>query len=219
MKENNESEYIYIILIKAMTGIGKFARKLTKYDYTHIAISLDDSLTDFISFSRRNHYAALDSGIMHEYRSCFAFGNIEEFGAKVFKLPVSKEKKENIIKFIYDLENDTDYLFNLFSMLTMPVFHGFRIYKTHNCMSFVGLIIKKTESVEMKRMYFKYSIAELDNLMIDYLFFEGNLKKDDKIIENYMVKPNFFYKTMISTKTVFKLFGRLFRNSNEELMR
>lgn len=211
MKENNDIEYVYIILVKAMTGIGKFARRLTKYDYTHIAISFDESLTDFISFSRRNHYAALDSGIMHEYRSCYAYGDIEEFGAKVFKLPVSKEKLKNIKEIVYDLENDKDYMFNLFSMVTMPILHGFRIYKTHNCMSFVGLVIKETNSVEMKKSYYKYSIPELDKLMTDYLFFDGNLKKDDKIVENYMVKPKFFDGIKISTITIFKLLGRMFK--------
>lgn len=211
MKENNDIEYIYIILVKAMTGIGKFTRKLTKYDYTHIAVSFDESLTDFISFSRRNHYAALDSGIMHEYRSCYAYGDIEEFGAKVFKLPISKEKLENIKKMVYDLENDKDYMFNLFSMITMSIIHGFRIYKTHNCMSFAGLVIKETDSVEMKKPYYKYSIPELDKLMTDYLFFEGNLKKDDKTVENYMVKPKFIDRIKISTRTTFKLLGRMFK--------
>ena len=211
MKENKDTEYIYIILVKAMTGLGKFARKLTRYDYTHIAVSFDELLNDFFTFSRRNHYVALDAGIMHEYRSCYAYGDIEEFGAKVFKLPVSKEKLENIFKIVYDLENDKDYMFNVFSMATMPILHGFRIYKTHNCMSFVGLVIKETDSIEMKKQYWKYSIPELDKLMTDYLFFEGNLKKDDKTIENYMVKPKLFTRIRISTRTILRLLGRTFK--------
>ena len=211
MKENKDTEYIYIILVKAMTGLGKFARKLTRYDYTHIAVSFDELLNDFVTFSRHNHYVALDAGIMHEYRSCYAYGDIEEFGAKVFKLPVSKEKLENIFKIVYDLENDKDYMFNVFSMATMPILHGFRIYKTHNCMSFVGLVIKETDSIEMKKQYWKYSIPELDKLMADYLFFEGNLKKDDKTIENYMVKPKLFNRIRISTRTILRLLGRTFK--------
>ena len=33
--ENNE---IYVVLVKANTGIGKFARIFSKYEYTHIAV-------------------------------------------------------------------------------------------------------------------------------------------------------------------------------------
>lgn len=209
MNEYNDTDYIYIVLVKALTGIGEFARKLTKYDYTHIAVSFDESLTDFISFSRRNHYVPLDSGIMHEYRSCYAYGDIEEFKAKVFKLPVPREKLKEIKKIIYDFENDKDYMFNLFSMITMPILQGFPVYKTHNCMSFTGFIIKETGCIEMNKPYYKYSIPELDKLLTEYLFFEGNLKKDDKVLKGYMIRPKFMNRAKISFKTIFKLLGRL----------
>ena len=62
--ENNE--YIYIVLIKALTGLGKFSRKISKYEYTHIAVSLDEKLDDFVTFSRKNHYSPFNAGFMHE---------------------------------------------------------------------------------------------------------------------------------------------------------
>ena len=39
-----KDEYIYIVLVKALTGLGRIARKITRYEYTHIAISLDENL-------------------------------------------------------------------------------------------------------------------------------------------------------------------------------
>ena len=65
MKKNNNQDYIYIVLVKAMTGLGKFARKFSKYEYTHIAVCLNDKLDDFITFSRKKHYTPFDSGFMH----------------------------------------------------------------------------------------------------------------------------------------------------------
>ena len=209
MEGNCTTEYIYIVLVKALTGIGKLTRKLTNYDYTHISLSFDESLTDFISFSRRNHYAPLDAGIMHECRSCYAYGEIEEFKAKVFKLPVVKEEFEKIRKIVYDLENDKEYMFNLFSMITMPILHGFRVYKTHNCMSFIGLIIKETKCIKMGKPYYKYMIPELDTLMKDYIFYEGYLKKDDRVIESYMEKPKHIKGIKTNFKTILKLLGRM----------
>ena len=213
MGKENSTGYIYIVLIKALTGLGKFVRKLTGYEYTHIAVSFDDSLTDFVTFSRRNHYAALDAGIMHECRSCYAYGDIEEFKTKVFKLPVATERLENIRKIVHELEADKDYMFNLFSMVTMPILKGFRVYKAHNCMSFVGLIIKESDSIEMEKPYYKYSIPEVDDLLEDYLFFEGNLKKDNIVLENYMLKPKFTDRAKISIGTIFKLLGRVFKKA------
>ena len=82
-------------------------------------------------------------------------------------------------------------------------------------MSFVGLVIKETAIVEMKKPYYKYSILELDKLITAYLFFEGNLKKDDKIVENYMVKPSLFTRIKISIRTIFKLLIRMFKKLDE----
>lgn len=215
MIENNETEYIYVVLIKALTGVGKLARKITRYDYTHIAVSLDKSLTDFISFSRRNHYLALDAGIMHEFRGCYAYGDIESFKAKVFRLPVTREKLLDIKEMVYKIENDNDYMFNLFSMITMPIIHGFRIHKTHNCMSFTALIISKINCVKMDKAYYKYSIKDMDSLLKDYLFFEGNLKKDDRAVANYMTKPRQTEKIKVSLKTISKLLARMISTKNE----
>ena len=59
MKTKSE-EYIYVVLVKALTGLGKFARCFSKYDYTHIAVCLNDKFDDFITFSRRKHFAPFD---------------------------------------------------------------------------------------------------------------------------------------------------------------
>ncbi|GHU53760.1 hypothetical protein AGMMS49975_12720 [Clostridia bacterium] len=202
-------EYIYIVLVKALTGLGNFVRKLTKYDYTHIAVSFDDTLTEFVSFSRRKHYEPLNSGIMREFRSCYAYGDNEKFRAKVFALPVEKDKMTKIKAMVNEIENDKEYMFNLFSMVTMPVLHGFTIYKTHNCMTFVSLIVKETDAVKMPKPYYKYSIPDLDTLLSDYLFFEGDLQKDGKNAEDYMTKPRFIHNVKTGCASVLKLFGRL----------
>lgn len=209
MVNKEKTEYVYIVLIKALTGIGKFARRLTGYEYTHIAISFDEKLTDFITFSRKNHYLALDSGFMHECRSCYAYGEMEDFKVKVFKLPVIKEELENIKNIVSKIENDKEYIFNLFSMVTMPILHGFEIYKTHNCMSFVGLIIKETNCFKMDKLYYKYSISDMDKMMKDYLFYEGYLKKDEKTVENYMKKPKHIYGVKTSLNAILKLLLRM----------
>ena len=48
-----KNEYVYIVLIKALTGLGKFSRKLNHYEYTHIAVCFEDTLSDFVTFSRK----------------------------------------------------------------------------------------------------------------------------------------------------------------------
>lgn len=174
---------VYVVLIKAMTGLGVFARKIFKYPYTHIAVCLDEDLEDFITFSRRKHFAPFDAGFMHEKREHYAFGKHKFFQAKVFKLPVTEENHEKIKAYVRQIEADDEYIFNIFSMITMGLFHGVRIYKALNCMSFTAKIIELSEVTKLDRQYYKYNIKEMDALLRDYLWKEEefNKNKDDEM--------------------------------------
>lgn len=183
-----KQEYVYIVLIKALTGLGKVGRKITKYEYTHIALCRDEKLDDFITFSRKKHYSPFDSGYMHETRDCYIFGNNEKVKVKVFKLPVKNENLDKINTYIRTIEEDSEYIFNLYSMLTMPIIHGFRIFKAHNCMSFIGKIISLSEVVSMDKGYYKYTIKEMDELLSEYFYFEDYISKCKEENKNYMDK-------------------------------
>ena len=210
MKKNNNQDYIYIVLVKAMTGLGKFARKFSKYEYTHIAVCLNDKLDDFITFSRKKHYTPFDSGFMHETMDCYAFGNSEKIKLKIFKVPVTLDSKQSIIKYISKIENDKDYIFNLYSMATMSLFHGFRIYKALNCMSFVSKIIELSKSVSMSKKYYKYNIKELDILLSNYKYKEDYFYKTKIENKNYMDKVSFVSNILMFFKLNGKLLHRIF---------
>jgi hypothetical protein len=79
--------------------------------------------------------------------------------------------------FIDQCKNDSDEIFNLFSMATMPVLHGFRIYKANNCMSFTAKVIELSGCVDMDKPYYRYSIEDTDELLTEHLYFEGRLKR------------------------------------------
>lgn len=172
-----ESRFIYIVFIKALTGLGKFSRMLNKYEYTHIAVSLDESLEDFVTFSRKAHNAPFSAGFMHEKREHYAFGKHKSVKVKVYKLPVSPAKYAKIQEYIQEIEQDDEYIFNLYSMLTMSFLHGLPIYKTHNCMSFVSKIIKLSGVVRMNKPFYKYSIQDMDKLLSGFKAKEFQLKK------------------------------------------
>lgn len=202
---------IYVVLIKANTGLGKILRKFSRYEYTHIAVSLDASLTDFITFSRRKHYLPLDAGFMHEYRDYYAFGKNKKVKIKVFKLPVNDENYNNILDFIQKIEMDKEYIFNLFSMMTMPIIHGFEIYKTYNCMSFTSKIIELTNIVALEKPYFKYSIKDIDKRLTKFECFEGYLvRRTSSNYDTYMKKQNLFTIISSGAITLYVLTKRFF---------
>lgn len=182
---------IYVVLVKAHTGLGSIARNLTGYEYTHIAVCMNRKLDDFITYSRRRHFLPFDAGFMHEKRDFYAFGKYRSTKIKVFRIPAGNSEYRQITDFISSCENDSSQMFNLFSMATMPLLHGFMIPGTHNCMTFVSNIIRLSGCVKMKRHFCRYSIKELDELLTDYFVFEGNLRRTDSPeYEKYMEKPS-----------------------------
>ena len=170
---------IYVVLIKAHTGLGRFARLFTGYEYTHIAVSLSPEMTDFLSFSRRRHYLPTDAGFMHEKRDFYAFGSHRSFKAKIFALDVPDENYRKIRRFISYCEKDKTLEFNLFSMMTMPIIHGFPIPKTYNCMSFTAKILRLSGLFDMPKDHRKYSISDMDMLLEKHCIFEGYIPRTD----------------------------------------
>ena len=204
-----KNNYIYVVLVKALTGLGNFARLIGKYEYTHIAVCLDEKLDKFYTFSRKKHFSPFDCGYMIETLDCYAFGKNEEVKLKVFKIPVSSKNKEEIEKYISKIANDSKYIFNFFSMVTMPIFHGFRIYKSHNCMTFVSKILVLTNTVKMSKPYYKYYIKELDELLNDYLYNEDYYKKKKIETKGYMnrvsVTKNILYFIKLNSKLIYRM--------------
>lgn len=197
-----QETYVYVVLIKALTGLGKFSRKINKYEYTHIAVSLEVEMEDFVTFSRRYHYTPFNAGFMHEKVEHYAFGNHEKVKVKIFKVPAANMEK--IKDYIQKIEEDSEYIFNIYSMITMPIFHGFRVYKAHNCMSFVGKILELTDKVKMDKRYYKYNIPEMDQLLSPYFYKETEMEKS-KNDEEYMKNAGF----LANLKSFGKLNGKL----------
>ena len=200
---------LYIVLIKAHTGLGAAARRITGYPYTHIAVSLDRSMTDFISFSRKYHYFPFEAGITHEYRHYYAFGRHRSFRAKIFGLPVSDESFRAVEDYIRSCENDGEMLFNLFSMATMPLIGGFRIPHAENCMSFTARCAELSGCISLSRPYWRYSIKDIDELLSEYLLFEGSIKRSEAPDDGYMTpfEPIRYIRGM--TKLLLRLTYRL----------
>lgn len=218
--KNKNNDYIYIVLVKALTGLGKFARRFSKYEYTHIAVCINKNIDDFITFSRKKHYTPFNSGFMHETSDCYAFGNNEKIKLKIFKLPVTIENKKIIEQYIKKVANDNEYIFNLYSMATMSLFHGFRIYKAHNCMSFVSKILKLSKSVNMTKKYYKYSIKDIDILLSDYKYKEEYFYKTKIQNKDYMDKVSFISNVgmffRLNGKLLYRIFSKRGLIKNEE---
>lgn len=198
---------IYVVLIKAHTGLGSVARKVKKFEYTHVAVCLDNKFTDFYSFSRKHHYLPADSGFMVEKRDYYAFGEHKDFKTKIFELEVPSENYEKITSFIEDCRSDSQMMFNAFSMIFWPV----EIYKTHNCMTFTSKIIELSGVVCLKKDYYKMRLKDIDEVLGKHVYSEGYLDRiDSNMYPEYMRKYSLGTKILRTTGLFLTLLLRMF---------
>ena len=203
-----EQKFIYVVFVKALTGLGKFSRMFSEYEYTHIAVSVDESLEDFITFSRKAHNAPFMAGFMHERREHYAFGEHKKVKVKVYRLPVSLVKFGKIQDYIRKIEEDDAYIFNLYGMITMPLLHGLPIYKAHNCMSFVSKIIELSGAVRMKTPFYKYNIPDMDKLLSGFgsnVFYLEKRREDKAYMKKVGLIQNIRAFISLNGKLIYRL--------------
>lgn len=203
---------IYVVLVKAHTGLGRLARKITRYEYTHIAVCLDASLEEFVTFSRKKHYAPFDAGFMRETRDCYAYGKQKGVKFKVFRVPVEDKQMQRIKRYIARLEQDREFVFNMYSMLTMPILHGFRIRKAHNCMSFVGKILELSGTVVLEKPYYRYDIKQMDELLTPFYMCEKVYQRGKLRTAGYMDKVSVVQNIRDFARINWELMKRLLLN-------
>lgn len=202
---------LYVILPRSETTIAAIARKLTKYPYSHVTLSLDDNLEVFYSYSRLRNDAALISGFAKEYRSHLASKQGVKLNCKIFKIPLTDKEYKKIKKFIKENMEDDTILFNYLSMATLTILKGFDVYKTQNCCGFVAQALELTDKIELTKPFYKYLPEDFDKMLSsDYLFFEGDLDTDFKYEDDhYFDKTKFKDKITKSLYSIGEYFHRL----------
>ena len=201
--------YIYVCFMATMTTIAKISRRISGCDYTHISIAFDEKLEDFVSFSRRSANTPLDAGIVWERKGDYVVPGQAAYRTKIYRIPVSREKLEQIRGLIREYEQDPEYMFNIFSMVTMTVFHGFSIYKTENCMSFVGKILEMTGAVTFSKPYYKYLPEEFIRLLSGYEYYDGMMPADSADKKHREREIGFWQKARLNARILLTLLYRM----------
>lgn len=178
--------YIYLILSSTPTKFAYCIRKVGRTRYNHAAISLDENLEYTYAYARRMHKTVFLSGLVRENLDRYTLKKNKPVPISVYRIPVTEREYEWIKNIIMRMENDTEYMYNLYSVLTYPVTKGFRTYKSFTCTEFVTHILRKLNYPINKPCY-SYRPDDLIPILDGYNVYEGDIRrrmisksKDDK---------------------------------------
>lgn len=181
-----EGKGVFVVFIRANTLLGKVARRLTGYPYTHIAVCTDDRLTRFYTFSRKLHYSPFRAGLMCERRRHYVFGRYDHVDVRVYRIEADAETVGRVKDFILEIKKDGRYLFNYFGTLLSPFNGGVRIEKAYNCMSFTAHLLETCCGIPLPKPYWKMRLQDIEEILAAYPHSDERLVPDTPEDAAYM---------------------------------
>lgn len=209
-------KYIYVILSATPTKMGKIIRTLTRYELNHASISLNENLTEMYSFARYRAVNPLVGGFVREFPQRLSLGKNVEIYIKVYKIPVSNTKYNNIEAFINGIKNDKEEnIYNSLDALGYLFGLRFNAYKAHTCSSFVVKSLCEGDILVKLHASRNVLINEIEKLLNKHIYYSGCLSGYAPAIEDTFDTKDFYEKTSLKEEVLrtFYHFYSLLRRS------
>lgn len=136
---------VYIVLTHTGTILSRIVKAFTKYEFSHVSISLDINLDKMYSFGRLKPYNAFVAGFVHEYINKGTFKRFFNTEAKIYCIHITDEQYEKIENIIEEFINHKNsYKFNILGLFAAG-FHK-KIGKEHSfyCAEFVKYVLDES---------------------------------------------------------------------------
>lgn len=177
MKEENNNKKVYILLMHSGTIPAKAIKFYTKYNYSHVAISLDKSCTTIYSFGRKKLNNPLNGGFVIENKNGEFFNKFNKTKCRIYELDVTNEEYEKIETKLTNMTNKKDMYKYDFLGLGLRVFHIPVSFKNrYVCSSFVASIIEQAGVYKFNKKYIFVRPKDFETLNANVIY-EGKYKE------------------------------------------
>ncbi len=163
-----ESRKLYVMISKTHTGIGKAIRKFSRYPYNHVALTLDPTFRNWVSFARYNKDTPLYGGFIKEPVERYLADDLSEaVEVRIFALDITEEHYGKLSKlFSYAGKLDSGMVYNLFDIIAATIGAKIPIANAYTCLGFARAVLGKDYR----------TIKALDKDLESHLIFEGSLE-------------------------------------------
>ena len=156
---------IYVLLMRTKTSTDRFIRFMTKYDYSHVAISLDKSCEDTYSFGRKKPHSILNGGFVKENKDGAFFKVFNDTTCKIYEVETSDEKYEKLKNIIESMEEKKEiYKYDYLGI----AYRFFNIPKTYEnryvCSYFVADVLEKSNIYKFEKEPCFIRAEDFDNV-------------------------------------------------------
>ena len=156
---------LYIMISRTDTGMARFIRAFSGFQYNHVSMTLDPSLRIWCSFARYHQDAPFYSGFIKEPVERF-LANTGDANVRIFRLDLPREKARRVEQlFLQAGRKETRLIYNYFDAMASIMDLKIAISNSYTCLSFASELLS-TDCL---------SIRELCETLSPCLMYEGSL--------------------------------------------
>lgn len=202
------SRYLYVMLSRTDTGMGRFIRFFTREPYNHVSLCVDDRLCHFVSFARFRQDVPLAGGYVTEPpQRLLTCG--KTMPVRIFRLEISEEDAEEL-EALFGLAGHTQLRYNSLGALLHGCHIPCHIPGSYTCLEFAGAILGKSFP----------SIQVLADTLEPWEFYHGDLfdllEHNGKLDDPFFQKRGFLKGTWDTALHFKTLLWRLLRLERPE---
>lgn len=132
-------QYLYVMLSRTDTGMGRFIRFFTKEEYNHVSLCMDNNLQHFVSFARYRQDVPLAGGYVTEpptrLRSCG-----KTMPVRIFKLEISPSDARKL-ESLFNMADRSPLIYNSLGALLSSCHIRCTIPGAYTCLEFAEAVL------------------------------------------------------------------------------
>ena len=201
-----EQQSIYVVFSSTPYKIGKAIRALTRETYNHVSISLDESLSQMYSFSRRYNRTPFYGGFVRESISRYhRKGHTAQI--RVCRLQITTEQHKTLEAHLNTLfEQKERYLYNHLSASTALLHKPVKVRDAYTCVEFCLEILHACGVDVDPEKY--YSVGDLEQLLRPFAIYTGPIPEADDYDAAFFAKHPVSHPLRKTIKDILRLFYR-----------
>ena len=160
-----EKRYLYLMLSKTDTGVGRIIRTVSRFALNHVSMTLDPSFRNWVSFAHYAQDTTLYGGFVREPAERFLAKGYD-VRVRIFRLEITEEKHRQLVQpFARAGQRDGVLLYNLFDAAASAFRKKVEIPGSYTCLSFACAVLGTRYQ----------TIEELNDALSDRLYYDGPL--------------------------------------------
>ena len=170
-------KHIYILQVHTGTFPSIIIKFLTRYRYSHILISLDDSLKKMYSFGRKKLYNPFNAGFVIENIDGDFFKRFDKTKCRIYRISVTKKQYNKVCEILKSFENDKDsYKYDILGLIFKCFHLPITREKYYVCSQFVAEILQKAEIYNFSKPFCLIKPKDFEHIVNAEEIYSGLLK-------------------------------------------